>query len=148
MCNSTHALTQDANTIDESCRTVLARKEGLMFDWMKRRGWTATHEARPQNEARPQVETAARHAGKEAGKYRLLYEYLERRYANTVVLTFGQIEDLLGFGLPDPARTVKEWWTIADMSTGEARCSDAWRLANRTARPNLMAQTVAFERVS
>ena len=119
-----------------------------MFDWMKRRGSKATREARPQNEARPQVETATRHAGKEAGKYRLLYEYLERRYANTVVLTFGQIEDLLGFGLPDPARTAQEWWTIADMSTGEARCSDAWRLANRTARPNLMAQTVAFERVS
>ena len=28
------------------------------------------------------------------GKYKSLYEYLENRYANTVVLTFAQIEDL------------------------------------------------------
>ena len=38
------------------------------------------------------------------GKYKLLYQYLEHRYANTVVLTFAQIEDLLGFTLPDSAR--------------------------------------------
>ena len=113
-----------------------------MLDWMKRRGSTAS------NEAKPQADTAARHRSREAGKYRFLYEYLERRYANTVVLTFGQIEDLLGFALPDPARTAREWWTIADVNTAEARCSDAWTLANRTARPNLLAQTVVFERVS
>jgi hypothetical protein len=113
-----------------------------MLDWMKRRRSTAP------NEAKPEVDAAKRHGGKKAGKYRLLYEYLEYRYANTVVLTFGQIEDLLGFTLPDLARTDQEWWTIADMSTAEARCSDAWTLASRTARPNLMAQTVVFERVS
>ena len=89
-----------------------------------------------------------RHGCNKAGKYRWLYEYLETRYANTVVLTFGQVEDLLGFSLPDLARTDQEWWTIADITTGEAHCSDAWTLASRTARPNLMAQTVAFERVS
>ena len=33
------------------------------------------------------------------GKYKSLYQYLENRYANTVVLTFAQIEDLLGFTL-------------------------------------------------
>jgi hypothetical protein len=77
-----------------------------------------------------------------------LYEYLENRYADTVVLTFGQIEDLLGFSLPDLARTDQEWWTSADLSTTETRCSDAWTLASRTARPNLMAKTVVFERVS
>ena len=27
------------------------------------------------------------------GKYKLQYQYLENRYANTVVLTFAQIED-------------------------------------------------------
>ena len=113
-----------------------------MFDWMNRRGSTAS------NEAKPQADAATRHRGKEAGKYRLLYEYLQRRYADTVVLTFGQIEDLLGFTLPDPARTDKEWWTISDMNVAEARCSDAWTLAGRTATPNLSAQTVVFERLS
>ena len=109
---------------------------------MKKRRPTAT------NEATPAVDAAKRHGPKKAGKYRFLYEYLEHRYANTVVLTFGQIEDLLGFTLPDLARTSQEWWTIAEITTTEAHCSDAWTLASRTAKPNLMAQTVAFERVA
>jgi hypothetical protein len=113
-----------------------------MVEWMKKRGSTAHHEVKAE------ADTTKRHGCTKAGKYRWLYEYLEKRYANTVVLTFGQIEDLLGFSLPDLARTEQKWWTIADLSTAEARCSDAWTLARRTARPNLMAQTVAFERVS
>jgi hypothetical protein len=114
----------------------------MLFDWMKRRGTAAP------SAVTPRVDVTKQHGDKKAGKYRLLYEYLEHRYANTVVLTFGQIEDLLGFTLPDPARTHREWWTTADTPTAEARCSDAWTLAHRTATPNLMAQTVAFERVS
>jgi hypothetical protein len=39
-----------------------------------------------------------------SGKYLLLSGYLQNRYADTVVLTFGQIESLLGFSLPDQAR--------------------------------------------
>ena len=113
-----------------------------MLEWMKKRGSTAP------NEAKADADATKRHGCNKAGKYRWLYEYLENRYANTVVLTFGQIEDLLGFSLPDLARTDQEWWTIADISTTGARCSDAWTLASRTARPNLMAQTVEFERVT
>jgi hypothetical protein len=116
--------------------------ESRMLEWMKKRGST-TH-----NDPAPEVDTAKRHDCHKAGKYRLLCDYLENRYANTVVLTFEQIEDLLGFRLPDLARTDQEWWTIAVIRTAEARCSDAWTLASRTARPNLSAQTVVFERVS
>ena len=112
-----------------------------MIDWMKRR------RSPPPDEAAPVVDASKRERGKKAGKYRFLYEYLEHRYANTVVLTFGQIEDLLGFALPNLARTHQEWWTIAEKRTAEARCSDAWTMASRTATPNLRAQTVAFERV-
>jgi hypothetical protein len=32
-----------------------------------------------------------------SGRYRVFQTYLEARYADTVVLTFRQIEDLLGF---------------------------------------------------
>lgn len=77
-----------------------------------------------------------------AGPYVLLYNYLQHRYANRIVLTFGEIEDLLGFRLPDPARRHREWWTDADVSIH----SDAWKLANRSAVPNLLAQTVVFDR--
>ena len=82
------------------------------------------------------------------GKYVLLYEYLEHRHANTVVLTFAEVEDLLGFPLPDQARRDREWWTDADASRAAAPHSDAWILASRTAVPNLTAQTVVFDRVS
>ncbi len=76
--------------------------------------------------------------------YPTFYGYLEKRYADLVVLTFGQIEDLLGSKLPETARTHAEWWTHPAPSM--AQYSDAWRLAGRTAKPNLLAQNVAFER--
>ena len=44
------------------------------------------------------------------GEYRALYTYLEHRYASIVVLTFEQIDSLLGFPLPTPARSEREWW--------------------------------------
>ena len=83
-----------------------------------------------------------------SGKYLSLYKYLENRYANTVVLTFAEIEDLLGFTLPDLARLQQEWWTNADPNTAAPSYSHSWTLARRTARPNLLAQTVVFERAS
>lgn len=83
-----------------------------------------------------------------SGKFRLLHEYLDGRFANTVVLTFRQIEELLGFELPDLARTDPEWWTSTAESTLGPRCSAAWVLASRTAKPHLSAEIVIFERVS
>ena len=81
-----------------------------------------------------------------AGTYRLLQKYLEDRYADKVVLSMGQIEDLLGFALPAHARTDSEWWTSAEQAL--APQSEAWRSSNRTARPNLTAGNVAFERIA
>ena len=80
-----------------------------------------------------------------SGKYLLLYKYLENRYANRVVLTFAEIEDLLGFALPGQARLQPEWWTAEDHVAGSPQ-SDSWILARRTAVPNMVAHTVAFER--
>ena len=83
-----------------------------------------------------------------SGKYLSLYKYLAGRYADTVVLTFTDIEDLLGFTLPDLARIRLDWWTNAGSAPRQPGHADAWILANRTARPNLLAQTVVFERAS
>ena len=82
----------------------------------------------------------------EAGEYRLLYKYLRDRFADRLVLTFGQIEDLLGFSLPAPARVEPEWWGTPDAVEDRSKQSDAWTLARRTARVNLPAQCVTFER--
>jgi len=80
------------------------------------------------------------------GKYKSLYEYLENRYAKTVVLTFAQIEDLLGFTLPDSARVHQAWWGNQDPNDNTPHPHSRSRtLASRTATPNLQAQTVVFE---
>jgi hypothetical protein len=81
-----------------------------------------------------------------AGKYVLLQKYLEQRYADVTVLTFGQIEDVLGFTLPQLARTYHAWWTQGATNVEGPQHSDAWILAGRTATPNLQAGTVVFER--
>jgi hypothetical protein len=87
-------------------------------------------------------------ARSKAGPYRMLYEYLEKRHADTVVLSLQQVQDLLGFALPDPAHTDPAWWSNTGGGTSEALWSDAWTLANRTATPNLRANNVVFERIT
>lgn len=79
-------------------------------------------------------------------EYRSLHSYLEHRHAAVVVLTFDQIEALLGVALPAPASTERDWWMDAAVRTN--RHSEAWLDAGRTAAPNLSARTVTFERVS
>jgi hypothetical protein len=109
-----------------------------MLNWMKRRG-PITYRLRDTDpEAQPAM----------FGKYLLLYKYLQDRYADTVVLTFGQIESLLGFALPDQARLNQEWWTNAAATAAGSNHADSWILARRVATPNLLAETVAFARAS
>ena len=118
-----------------------------MLDWLKKRGSTESyrHEAPRGSSGNGDVPRPPARAM--SGTYLLLYKYLENRYADTVVLTFAEIEDLLGFALPDQARLHQEWWTHAEVNGGPSY-SDSWILASRTAVPNLMARTVVFERAS
>jgi hypothetical protein len=118
-----------------------------MWTWIKRRKLIARRVTTSDAPA------AERHTGRGAGratkvpsKYASLHQYLANRYADSVVLTFAQLEDLLGCALPDSARVQHEWWTGGDRDADKSSCSDAWILAGRTARPNLLARTVAFER--
>jgi len=112
------------------------------------RGWLMKLRARA--DVRPLRAAAAAAPPRRAmtGKYVLLYEYLEHRHADTVVLTFSEVEDLLGFPLPEQARRQREWWTDGAASRAAAPHSDAWILAHRTAVPNLTAQSVVFDRAS
>jgi hypothetical protein len=116
-----------------------------MLQWlesMKRR--VSKVPDRPETRAEPIKRTRRAMSG----KYLLLYNYLENRYANTVVLTFSEIEDLLGFTLPDPARLEKEWWNNGTPDSDRPSYADSWILASRTAKPNMLAKTVEFERLS
>ncbi|MEO8483459.1 MAG: hypothetical protein ABI634_14700 [Acidobacteriota bacterium] len=75
--------------------------------------------------------------------YRPLFTYLDRRFADNVVLTFAEIEDLLGFPLPEQAHLQAAWWTGGSDSVQSA----AWTGAKRTAEPSLRAHSVAFPRM-
>jgi hypothetical protein len=79
-------------------------------------------------------------------EYRSLHKYLDGRYADTVVLRFAEIEDLLGFALPDGARLRQDWWANADADGQPSTQSQSWIHASRTANANLVAHTVVFER--
>jgi hypothetical protein len=108
--------------------------------WRLRRRTPAPPEDAPTPTPRPKPPPAFR------GAYSPLYGYLEHRYAVTVVLSFFDIEALLGFPLPDAARKSDGWWTGPTLA-GD-RHAEAWVAAHRTAKPNLAARTVAFDRVS
>jgi hypothetical protein len=92
--------------------------------------------------------TPGSHPFAATSEYRSLYKYLHDRYADSVVLTFAEIEDLLGFTLPDVARLEQGWWANADPDRTPSPQSLSWTQANRTATPRLLAQVVVFERTS
>jgi hypothetical protein len=113
-------------------------KDGLM-SWLTRR-WTGTaRDQETQDPAKPQRLAVP-------GQYRPLHKYLDDRYADTVVLKFSEIEDLLGFTLPDLARVQQEWWANGEGDSAPSAQARSWTKARRTATANLAAQTVVFER--
>jgi hypothetical protein len=79
--------------------------------------------------------------------YRALHAYLRGRFADTVVLTFAEIEDLLGWTLPEAARVQVEWWEKDGAESEDSPQSRAWTQASRTAKPHLFARRVVFDRV-
>jgi hypothetical protein len=82
----------------------------------------------------------------ELGEYRLLHKYLRDRFADRVVLTFAEIEDLLGFPLPPAARLQADWWGVTEGTKMRSVQVEAWHSAHRTATVNMGGQRVLFER--
>jgi hypothetical protein len=108
-----------------------------MLTWLKRR----TRKEEPQA---PIGEPAAPQDHGMSQAYLSLHRYLANRFSDVVVLTFAQVEDLLGSPLPAPAKQDPAWWSSDDdRNFGH---SNSWRLAERTAVANLTALTVTFER--
>jgi hypothetical protein len=116
-------------------RSALGRVTTRLRDWWRREDAPVSLRVTARDEAKPSVPAA----------YLPLYAYLDRRYAATVVLTFEQIEALLGFTPPSPAFADAEWWTLSQGSSD--RHSSAWIAARRTAAPHLSARVVTFERL-
>jgi hypothetical protein len=108
------------------------------------RTWGRRH--RPVSALRKSIFQLERASPRVPSEYLSLYTYLEHRYASVVVLTFEQMEALLGFALPASAATELDWWRGAAVPSHWY--SAAWKEAGRTATPNLVARTVAFERTA
>jgi hypothetical protein len=117
-----------------------------MWKWIRRQALTAQYVAPAAAPAaeRPMGKMTGR-AANLPSKYMPLHKYLVNRYADSVFLTFAQLEDLIGCPLPDLARAQQAWWTSTDRDTGTS-CADAWILAGMTAKPNLLARNVTFDR--
>jgi hypothetical protein len=119
--------------------SAVGRVTALVTAWLRdhwqREDMPVSLRSTPPEEASPPVPAA----------YMPLYTYLDRRYAGTVVLTFEQIEALLGFTPPSPAFADAEWWTGA--SGANDRHTAAWIAARRSAAPQLSARIVTFERL-
>lgn len=112
------------------------------FSWNTPRSWNPINLGLDRESAM----AAPAHSGLRVPReYLPLYQYLEHRYASLVVLTFEQIESLLGYALPEAAFTDVAWWTSESAADPQ---SGAWRSTGRQATPNLLAGNVAFERVA
>jgi hypothetical protein len=81
------------------------------------------------------------------GKYDPLKRYLEGQEANVVEATFGQLESILGFALPQSAYKHQAWW--ANESHGSHSHSRSWQDAGwETRGVNTARRNVRFERRS
>jgi hypothetical protein len=76
-----------------------------------------------------------------SGKYAPLERYLAASGKNTVELTFQEIEDILGFKLPDSAYKHSPWW-----SNGGHSQANAWLGAGYAVARHKLGVRVVFER--
>ena len=93
------------------------------------------------------AEAAAKPRAVVTREYLPLHKYLAARFADVVVLRLGEMEDLLGWKLPAPARLLPEWWLNSEVNGTASVQSRAWTQAGRRATVNLAAMKVTFERV-
>ena len=81
------------------------------------------------------------------GKYAPLYRHLlSARSKPEWRTTFGELEAILGFRLPDSARLHRPWWSNSKKSSGHSHAL-AWQAAGwRTRTVDVEAETLVFER--
>ena len=114
-----------------------------MWTWTKIRALAGAGRERREPRA-----PAKRRAFSGAAAYQPLHRYLDDRFAETVVLTFAEVEDLLGFTLPDLARQEPGWWADADRDGVPSPQARSWTEARRHALANLPAKVVSFARAA
>ncbi len=77
-------------------------------------------------------------------KYDPLQEHLEAQGADTVTMSFTELDALVQ--LPAAAKRHAFWWSNEDVKTTVHAQSRAWQLAGYDADPNLRGKRVTFRR--
>lgn len=76
------------------------------------------------------------------GKYSKLGVYLQSNTNDIVKLTLGEVEEILGFPLPQSAREHQAWW--ANSGHSHTHAIDGWLNIGWKARVDLSSQVVVF----
>ena len=63
-----------------------------------------------QSAASTHRSTTAKATGQTCGKYAPLLQFLQRQTAKQIILTYAEVESILGFKLPNSAYTYTMWW--------------------------------------
>ncbi len=80
------------------------------------------------------------------GKYAPLTRFLREREEHSVTLSFAELEDILGFSLPESAYRYQSWW--ANSASGQSQIR-GWKDAGwETRGVDLSGRKVTFVRVS
>lgn len=81
------------------------------------------------------------------GKYAPLHHHLEALKSDEWRTTFGEIENILGFNLPDSARIHRPWWANQGERGGHSHAL-AWEMAGwKTSQVDMPDETLVFVRV-
>lgn len=81
-------------------------------------------------------------------KYDPLYKWLLEAKGRSVTATFKELEQLLGFTLPETARERPQWWgNELSQDTRHTHCK-AWIDAGFHAHPDLAKHAVVFKKGS
>lgn len=76
-------------------------------------------------------------------KYRSLSEYLYEKWEKRIVLSYDEIEEVLGFELPTSAHTLPQsYWANTEYHT----YAKSWLLLGYKAKVNVKSKKVTFER--
>jgi hypothetical protein len=80
------------------------------------------------------------------GKYAPLYRHLMKLEGGEWRATFGEIEKVLGFKLPDSARIHRPWWANQGERGGHSHAL-SWETAGwRTSQVDMASETIVFVR--
>ncbi len=80
------------------------------------------------------------------GKYQRLYSHLCGLRGQEWRTTFGEIESILGFGLPESARLHRPWWANQHSGNGHSQAL-AWSVAGwETAEVDMDSETLLLRR--